>query len=43
MSHSDYLLNEIRHVAERPTLAELRARPEQCSEMAPSVSGTFRI
>jgi plasmid stability protein len=26
MSLSDYLLNEIRHVAERPTLDELRAR-----------------
>jgi plasmid stability protein len=26
MSLSDYLLNEIRHVAERPTLEELRAR-----------------
>ncbi len=26
VSLSDYLLNEIRHVAERPTLEELRAR-----------------
>ena len=26
MSLSDYLLNEIRHVAERPTLNELRER-----------------
>jgi plasmid stability protein len=26
MSLSDYLLSEIRHVAERPTLEELRAR-----------------
>jgi len=26
MSLSDYLLSEIRHVAERPTLGELRAR-----------------
>ncbi len=38
MSLSDYLLNEIRHVAERPTLAELRARLEQRSAMTPSVA-----
>lgn len=29
MSLSDYLLSEIRHVAERPTLDELRARLER--------------
>jgi plasmid stability protein len=29
MSLSDYLLNEIREVAERPTLDELRARLQQ--------------
>jgi plasmid stability protein len=29
MSLSDYLLSEIRHVAERPTIGELRARLEQ--------------
>jgi hypothetical protein len=29
MSLSDYLLAEIREVAERPTLAELRERPAQ--------------
>jgi len=29
MSLSDYLLTEIRHVAERPTLDELRARLER--------------
>jgi antitoxin FitA len=29
MSLSDYLLAEIRHVAERPTLEELRARVER--------------
>lgn len=29
MSLSDYLLNEIRRVAERPTLEELRARLER--------------
>jgi hypothetical protein len=31
MSLSDYLLNEIREVAERPTLDELRARLERGS------------
>jgi antitoxin FitA len=31
MSLSEYLLAEIRHVAERPTLAELRQRLEQRS------------
>ena len=29
MSLSDYLLSEIRHVAERPTVDELRARLER--------------
>ena len=29
MSLSDYLLNEIRHIAERPTFEELRARIAQ--------------
>lgn len=38
MSLSDYLLNEIRRVAERPTLDELRARLERRPEMTPSVS-----
>ena len=38
MSLSDYLLGEIRKVAERPTLAELRARLESRSETSPSVS-----
>jgi antitoxin FitA len=37
MSLSDYLLSEIRHVAERPTLEELRARLEQRPGMIPSV------
>jgi plasmid stability protein len=37
MSLSDYLLSEIRHVAERPTLDELRARLEQRPGMIPSV------
>jgi plasmid stability protein len=38
MSLSDYLLNEIRLVAERPTLDELRARLEHRPEMTPSVA-----
>jgi plasmid stability protein len=37
MSLSDYLLSEIRHVAERPTLDELRARLERRLAMTPSV------
>jgi plasmid stability protein len=37
MSLSDYLLNEIRELAERPTLEELRARLERRSEVRPSV------
>lgn len=38
MSLSDYLLGEIRQVAERPTIDELRARLRSRSEAAPSVS-----
>jgi hypothetical protein len=38
MSLSDYLLNEIREMAERPTLEELRARLETRSRTAPSVA-----
>ena len=37
MALADYLLSEIRHVAERPTLDELRARLEQRPGMIPSV------
>lgn len=37
MSLSDYLLSEIRQVAERPTLVELRARLEQRPGMTPSI------
>lgn len=37
MSLSDYLLSEIRQVAERPTLDELRARLHSRTEMAPQV------
>ena len=38
MSLSDYLLGEIRQVAERPTLEELRTRLHSRTETAPSVS-----
>ena len=37
MSLSDYLLSEIRQVAERPTLDELRARLERRPGLTPSV------
>ena len=43
MSLSDYLLNEIRYVAERPTLDELRARLASRSSVTPSVSPTDAI
>lgn len=38
MSLSDYLLSEIREVAERPTLGELRARLHSRTETAPSIA-----
>lgn len=38
MSLSDYLLNEIRQVAERPTLAELRERLECRPAITPSMA-----
>jgi len=38
MSLSDYLLSEIRQVAARPTLDEMRARLERRSSVNPSVS-----
>ena len=38
MSLSDYLLNEIRAVAERPTMEELRARLATRSRVEPSES-----
>jgi antitoxin FitA len=38
MSLSDYLLSEIREVAERPSLAELRARLEHRAGITPSVA-----
>jgi hypothetical protein len=37
MSLSDYLLGEIRQIAERPTIDELRARLRSHAETAPSV------
>ena len=37
MSLSDYLLNEIRQVAERPTLDELRARLKRRTRIAPTI------
>ena len=37
MSLSDYLLAEIREVAQRPTIEELRARLEQRSRVTPSL------
>jgi hypothetical protein len=37
MSLSDYLLGEIREVAQRPTIEELRARLEQRSRVTPSL------
>ena len=38
MSLSDYLLSEIRQVAERPTLDELRARLESRAAISPSAA-----
>jgi antitoxin FitA len=38
MSLSDYLLSEIREVAARPTLEELRSRLERRSPVMPSVT-----
>ncbi len=37
MSLSDYLLNEIRQIAERPTLDELRARLERYPDINPGI------
>ena len=37
MSLSDYLLNELREIAERPSLEELRARLHGRSRTAPSL------
>ena len=38
MSLSDYLLSEIRQVAERPTIDELRARLVSRTETVPSIA-----
>ncbi|MCK6451043.1 MAG: hypothetical protein L6R19_09350 [Alphaproteobacteria bacterium] len=38
MSLSDYLLDEIRRVAERPTIEELRARLERRAAVTPKIS-----
>jgi plasmid stability protein len=38
MSLSDYLLSEIRQIAERPTLDEMRARLERYPEVTLTVS-----
>jgi plasmid stability protein len=38
MSLSDYLLNEIRHIADRPTVEELRERLAARSGVTPAVS-----
>lgn len=38
MSLSDYLLNEIRQAAERPTLDELRARLRSRTAVVPALS-----
>ena len=38
MSLSDYLLSEIRQVAERPTLDEMRTRLHSRAETSPSVT-----
>ena len=38
MSLSDYLLNEIREIAERPTLDELRNRLQQRSQVTPALA-----
>lgn len=38
MSLSDYLLSEIRQLAERPTIDELRTRLQSRSEIVPSIT-----
>lgn len=43
MSLSDYLLHEIRRVAERPTPEELRARLERRPAVTPTVPPTQAI
>jgi plasmid stability protein len=43
MSLSDYLLNEIREVAERPTIVELRARLQDRSQTILSVEPSHAV
>lgn len=43
MSLSEYLLREIRHVAERPTLAELRERLHRRESVRPSLSAARAV
>jgi antitoxin FitA len=43
MSLSDYLLNEIRHVAEQPTLEEMRARLQSRTPVTPTVSSADAV
>lgn len=43
MSLSDYLLNELRQIAERPTLRELRARLRERSAVTPSLDPTEAV
>jgi antitoxin FitA len=43
MSLSDFLLAEIRHLAERPTVAELRERLRQRSQIAHPLSAAEAV
>ena len=43
MSLSDYLLNEIRQIAERLTFDELRARMDRRTRITPSIAPTAAI
>ena len=43
MSLSDFLLAEIRQVAERPTIAELKERLRRRSQVAPLVSAAEAV
>lgn len=43
MSLSDFLLTEIRHLAERPTIAELRERLRRRSRVASPVSAAEAV
>ena len=43
MSLSDYLLNEIRRVAERPTVAELKERLHGRQSIAPRISSAEAV